>query len=180
MSGSIEPPEVQGTQAATRMPLAVVVERRATGNAWQPFDWRTVAVLPEESADLPWRQVAAGPGWERFAAGSLSVELFPGETAGYRETLASRQPVVFVVLRKKDAGDGVRPLLATVCPYEAQCYLESGEEIVDGVPMPPVLQAWVAAFVEAHPVAPFLKRQRQQRRREGEDCFRPFRRCGDD
>lgn len=160
----------------SRLPVGIVVERRVTGNPWQPESWRTVDVVPGGAAGENWRTVATGEGWERFFAGGLTIELFPGETAGYRETLSSRQPVVFVVLRKGEGERGVRPLLATVCPYEAQCYLDSGEEIVDGVPMAPPILAWVGAYVECnHVEQPFVKRQRQPKRREGESCFRPFR-----
>jgi hypothetical protein len=167
----------------SRLPVGIIVETRTTGNPWQPFSWRTVEVLPGISGAVGWRRVAAGPGWSRHYAGSLAIELFPRETAGYRETLSSRRPVVFVVLRKtgdtfdSDPVLAVAPLLATVCPYEAQAYLESGNEIVDGVPMPAEIADWVGAFIASHPPdQPLMKRQRSAKRRDVEACFRPFRR----
>lgn len=179
-----------GGRGPVRLGVGIVVERRATGNPWQPLAWRTLAVVADgaapggTAAGGGLQPVATGDGWSRYAAGGLVIELFPGETAGYRENLSSRQPVVFVVLRKDEAEPGVRPLLASVCPYEAQCYLDSGEEIVDGVPMPPAVLAWVAAFVDAHPPPPpFVKRQKREhqnreQRCDGDDGFRPFRHGG--
>ncbi len=56
----------------------------------------------------------------------------------------------------------VVPFLVTACPYEAESYIESGDEIVEGVPMPDVVLAWVEDFVEAHHVEePFKKRKRK-------------------
>ncbi len=50
--------------------------------------------------------------------------------------------------------------LVTVCPYEMQDYANTGEKIVEGVPMPDDLKAWVWDFVERHHVdEPFVKRR---------------------
>ena len=55
------------------------------------------------------------------------------------------------------------PFLVTVCPYEAESYTESGEEIVEGVPMPPEILGWVQAFVDTHHVdQPFKKRKQKK------------------
>ena len=49
--------------------------------------------------------------------------------------------------------------------YEAQDYLDSGEEIVEPVPMPDGLIAWIKDFTDTHFVEePFIKRKRDKKR----------------
>jgi len=56
-------------------------------------------------------------------------------------------------------------LLVTASPYQAQDYADSGEEIIEKVPMPPALLSWVAAFVEEfHEEETFIKRKRDKQR----------------
>lgn len=56
----------------------------------------------------------------------------------------------------------VIPLLATACPYEAESYTEDSEQIVEGVPMPPEIVAWIQDFVDQYHVdVPFKKRKRK-------------------
>jgi len=54
------------------------------------------------------------------------------------------------------------PMLATVSPHEAEGYTEDSEQIVEGVPMPPEMVAWVREFiVKNHVEEPFKKRKRK-------------------
>ena len=61
----------------------------------------------------------------------------------------------------------------TVCPYEAQDYLDSGEEIVEAVAMPEGVVAFVQAYIDEHHVdEPFYKRKRKGPRRPDESFVR--------
>ena len=94
-----------------------------------------------------------------------ALELHRGETEGYLVNLSQVPPVVFVVLRRGEAADEmeVEPFHATVCPYEAMGYVESGDEIVEGVPMPQEVQDWVREFVAVYHVdTPFIKRRNRR------------------
>ena len=51
----------------------------------------------------------------------------------------------------------------TASPYEAQDYLDSGEEIVEAVPAPEGLVAWISAFIQAHHVDEPFKKRKQSR-----------------
>ncbi len=152
-----------------RMSLGIVVERRDIDHPWQSSTWRTVAVVPGESDSAEWRELARGEGWVRYHAGTLPLEIFDRETEGYRYNLSNEVPVVYVVLRedededgRRDRPAGPRPFLATVCPYEAQSYLDGDEDMVETVPMPDAVAAWVGAFVRRHHVdEPFRKRRRR-------------------
>ena len=56
-------------------------------------------------------------------------------------------------------------LLATASPYETQDYLDSGEELVELVPMPEGLVALIRDFVaEHHHEEEFVKRRRDRER----------------
>lgn len=67
---------------------------------------------------------------------------------------------------REAAGDAPLDLvLVTVSPYEAQDYADSGEEIIEKVPMPPALRVWLQDFVDAnHHEEPFKKRKRDKKR----------------
>ncbi|HEX6143462.1 MAG TPA: DUF3305 domain-containing protein [Geminicoccaceae bacterium] len=155
-------------ERSASMPLGVVIERRALDNPWQQWRWRPVAVLPGAAVVEDWRELMRGGGWVRWHAATLPLVLHRKETEAYRANLSGRLPVIYVVLRKTapsaaTAGKEFKPFLVTASPYEAEGYLESGEEIVEGVAMPPVLLGWVQAFIDRHHVdEPFVKRKRKR------------------
>lgn len=144
------------------MSISVVIERRASNHPWQDQVWRPLGVLPRIAAERG-QVLASGDGWAHFYGGVLDLELFRGETEGYLANLSQPVPVVYVVLRRNDGPEGMEyePLLVTACPYEAMGYGGSGDEIVEGVPMPPYIVPWLREFVARHHVeVPFKKRKR--------------------
>lgn len=161
------------------MPLGVVLERRTSTNQWIDFDWRVVAVLPGAAEIDDWVELRSGTDengdWVQYHAGTLPLEIFRKETEGYKFNLTLEQPSVFIVLRESDDEDEVHdvyPFLVTVCPYEAQDYLDSSEEVVDNVAMPETIMAWLAEYIEQHYVEePFKKRKQKafDPRKEGFD-----------
>ncbi len=151
------------------LPLGVVLERRRMDNPWEEFEWRPVAVIPGAPARDPageWLVLGQGEGWIRYHSGTLPLELFRRETEGYKVNLTHDPPRLFVVLRggeDADCGHDVVPFLVTAWPYEAQDYLDSGEEIVEPVAMPAEVIAFVQAYIERHHVdEPFHKRKRKR------------------
>jgi Protein of unknown function (DUF3305) len=146
------------------MPVSVVIERRATDNQWDDHLWRPVGVLPR--ADLErGKLMAEGEGWTQYYGGVLDIELFRGETDGYRTNLSQDSPSVYVVLRRDADAEGLEfePFMATVCPYEAMSYSEGNDDVVEGVPMPPEVMEWLREFVTLHHVdKPFVKRKNRR------------------
>ena len=73
-------------------------------------------------------------------------------------------PIVYIVLRYGDeVGGGIVPFLAAVCPFEAQNYLDGDEDLVEPVPMPDVVAAWVDdSVVKYHVDEPRYKRKRER------------------
>ncbi|WP_119461917.1 DUF3305 domain-containing protein [Rhodospirillaceae bacterium SYSU D60014] len=153
------------------MRVGVVVERRKIDHPWQEYAWRPVAVVPGAPSTDGWRLLHEEGERARYLAGGLSIELFPGETGGYRHNLSQKVPVVFVILRSGDdeSGPPFKPFHTTVCPYEAEEYLDGGDDTVEAVPMPEAIAAWVGAYVAAyHRDVPFKKRKRKPHRARGD------------
>lgn len=151
------------------MSVSVVIERRATDNQWDDHLWRPVGVLPRTDLERG-KLLAEGEGWTQYYGGDLNIELFRGETDGYRTNLSQDPPVVYVVLRRTAGGEELEfePFMATVCPYEAMNYSEGNDDVVEGVPMPPDVMDWLREFVAAHHVdKPFVKRK-NKRHKNGE------------
>lgn len=145
--------------------VGIVVERREIDNPWADHTWAPVAVIPGAAPlDDPndWLPLRSGKGWQHFLIGALEIELFRRETEGYKINLSNPMPYIYVVIKRGTEADepDVLPFLATVCPYEAEHYTEGDDEIVEGVPMPDEIAAWVQQFVDTHHVdEPFKKRR---------------------
>ena len=151
------------------LPLGIVVERRDLDNRWKPHAWLPVAVIAGAGPMSPegaWRELRRGEGWVQFHAGTLPLELFPKETEGYKLNLSQQPPCLYIVLRASDDADVAHeavPFLVTVSPYEAQDYLDVGDDIVEPVAMPEMVFAFVQDFVERHHVdEQFHKRKRKK------------------
>jgi Protein of unknown function (DUF3305) len=162
------------------LPLGVVIERRKVDHPWKDHDWRPVGVIPG-APDLDpsgeWTVLREGEGWVRYHAGTLALQLFRAETESYRINLSQEPPRIFVVLRSNSDADiahDLLPFLVTASPFEAQHYLDSGEEIVEVVTMPPEVLALVSDFVETHHVEEaFIKRKRKGVKGKDEPFSRP-------
>ena len=144
------------------MQLGVVVERRDIDSPWQDHVWRPVAVIPGAPEVDQWKVVNRGQGWIQYHAATLSLELHRKETEAYIHNLASRPPVIYVVLRQDEQADEheVEPFVVTASPAESQDFLDAGDDIVEAVPMPEAVVALVQAFVDAHHVEePHYKRK---------------------
>ena len=71
-----------------------------------------------------------------------------------------------MVLRNTE--DGARVQLVTAAPDQAQAMSESGEDVVDSLPMPESIRAWVEMFCACHPPdEPLRKRKRDTMDAEG-------------
>ncbi len=153
--------------SAASVPLGIVIRRSPGVTRWARWTWKVVGVLPGAGA-ADWRELRREADVVEYHAATVSMELWTSDTEAYRTALSARVPAVWVVLRgaaDADAGKDLEVLLATASPFEAQDYLDSGEEIVEQVPMPEGLAAFVRDFVERHHEdEEFVKRRRGERR----------------
>ncbi|MFQ6547961.1 DUF3305 domain-containing protein [Aestuariibius sp. 2305UL40-4] len=138
--------------------------RRLPGvTRWAKWSWRAVAVLPG-AAPSDWKVLRKDGDAVEFHAATVPMELYRTDTEAYLHELQAESPSIYVVMRQ---GTAERPeiLLATASPYEGQDYCDSGEELVERVPMPSALRAMVERFVaEHHEEEEFVKRKRDKKR----------------
>jgi hypothetical protein len=143
--------------------VGVIAEWQEVDNPWCDHRWRVTSLLPGPAAVPPWTLLGAEPGVRRYFAGNAMVELYPLETDTLRHNIEGPQPAVYVFLRATDAAPGVALLGATVCAGEAQAHVDTGSDLVESMPMPDDLHAWIADFVARHHVErPAYKRQRDR------------------
>jgi len=157
------------------MSVSVVIERRSATGPWQEDLWRPIGVLANAAAGARGSLLAEGEGWAQFQGGMLDLEMFRGETESYLTNLSQDPPRVFVVLRRTESDNGLAfvPFMATVSPYEAMGYDEGNDDVVEGVPMPPEVVAWVQDFVARHHVDVPFKKRKNRRREDARDGARP-------
>lgn len=146
-----------------RIPVGVVVERRKADSPWVDFVWCGVAVLPDEPDTKPWTVLRERDGTTLFYAGSATVDLYPSETARYRDNLASGSPSIWTVL---SPAEGVWPYsvaAATADPAEGEAFTGAGANLVEAVSMPEMLREAIESFIAEHHVErEFFKRERRR------------------
>ncbi|MCV3273095.1 DUF3305 domain-containing protein [Roseobacter sinensis] len=148
--------------------LGVVIRRSPGVTPWAKWSWRATAVLPGAGA-ASWKLLREDAGVSEYHASTHDLWLYVSDSEAYAHELQAASPSVYVILRDVEApADGEMPLhvlTVTASPYEAQDYSDSGEEIVERVPMPPAVLEWVTRFVdEHHRETPFVKRRRDKLR----------------
>ncbi|MCP5086994.1 MAG: DUF3305 domain-containing protein [Rhodobacteraceae bacterium] len=149
------------------MPLGIVIRKTPGVTRWSKWSWKVVGVLPG-AGPAEWRVLRTEGDAIEYHATTTELELFHTDTEAYLNSLSAQVPAVYVVLRDADGPDALEEisvLLATASPYEAQDYMDTGEEIVEQVPMPEGLVAWVRDFAQAHHEDEvFVKRKRDKKR----------------
>lgn len=158
--------QARGDQARSeRLRVGVVLERRPLAHRWASESWRVVEVLPDGAvvAPLPpWSLMSEDGSRQRYYAGDLELELFRSDTEGYRDNLTSARPTLWIVLRR-GGPQGMMLHAATVDPREVETHSDAGDDLIEPVPLPPEVGAWVQAFVARHHVErPFWKRRRDR------------------
>jgi len=153
--------------ALVTLPLGIVIRKSPGVTRWSRWVWQAVAVLPG-AADADWRELRREGEVVEYHAATVPLELWRASTEDYLTGLSARVPSIAVVMRQTsdpDAAQEIEVLLATASPYEAQDYMDSGEEIVELVPMPEGLAAIIRDFVDQHHHhQKFIKRKRDKKR----------------
>ena len=147
------------------MALGVIVEKRKVDHQWLDWSWRPVDIIPEAGPASEWREIGSGDGWTRYHAATVPLTLYFSDTEAYLFNLADRVPSVYIILRDEDDEDAnwpVRVHLATVSPFEALQFEDSGEDVIERVPMTAEMIDWLRAFIEFHHEdEAFVKRKRK-------------------
>jgi hypothetical protein len=133
--------------------VAVIMERRVLANRWQSEVWAPAGVIPDSSTgdrgtgDAAPRLLAEDATCAQWLHPGFEIRLYRDEAEGYYLNMSTPTPFVFVAWRTED-GRAV-PDAVTVSYHEAARMMDGGAQ-VDGVPMPPEMAGWVAAFAAEH------------------------------
>ncbi|SDW51492.1 Protein of unknown function [Ruegeria halocynthiae] len=154
-------------KAASQIEMSVgVVVRKTPGvTRWVQWNWRAVAVLPG-AGPADWQELRREGEAVEYHAATLPLTLWRDETEAYMVNLADGQPSIYLVLRDELKGDQpLEAVLVTASPFEGQDYADTGEEIVEKIPMTEGLIAWVRDFtLQHHKDEVFVKRRRDKKR----------------
>ena len=145
------------------MPVGIVLRRRPGVTRWAAWSWAAVDVLPG-AGDADWRVLREEGEVTDFHAATPVIELHGTDTEGYVHGLMAQVPSIYVILREADGAHPLEVVLATVSPYEAQDYADSGEEIIEKITMPEPVLAWVEDFVAAHHHEEVFKKRKRDRK----------------
>lgn len=147
------------------MPLGIVVQRTPGVTKWKKWNWKAVAVLPGAN-DAEWTEMRRYNAAIEYHAATPFLELHGSDTEAYRVALSDYPPCVYVVMEESDIDDeNPNIILVTASPFEAQDYCDTGEELVEKVPMPHGLVAWIREFVERHHEEEIFKKRKRDRQR---------------
>ena len=156
------------SERSQSLPLGVVVRCQPGVTRWAKWVWRPVAVIPG-APPADWRELRREGETVDYHAATVDLTVWRTDTAAYRVALANDPPSVYAVLRP-----GSRPerpwevFGVTASAFEAQDHGDSGEDLVEPVPMPAALVAWLSEFVQRHHVEqPFVKRKRDRVKVDG-------------
>lgn len=155
------------SQISISIPLGIVIRRTPGVTRWAKWTWKVIAVLPG-AGPADWQELRRDGETADYHAATVELVLYRTDTEAYLTGISTREPSVFVVLREADDPDSsheFQVLLATVSPYDAQDYADSGEEIVEKVAMPDGLIDWIRGFIDLHyQEEAFVKRRRDKHR----------------
>lgn len=160
--------EAQAEDRMARLPVGVILRRTPGVTRWARWAWRAVAVVPGAGPGN-WTELRRDGETVEYHAATVPLELYRTDTEGYLVALNGNPPSVFVIMRRVPGDPDGRPevLKITASAYEAQDYTDNGEDIVEPVPMPEGLEAWVGDFCARHHVEEeFVKRKRQPHRQK--------------
>tara|TARA_R110000868_G_scaffold47692_5_gene155970 strand:+ start:596 stop:1105 length:510 start_codon:yes stop_codon:yes gene_type:complete len=137
---------------------------------WARDIWKPVAVIPG-APEAFWKEMVREGEVVDYHAGTVTMELFRADAEGYLVSLNMAAPSVWIVMDRdvsSQSPSGWVVSTVTASAHEALDALDSGESIVEAVPIPESLAAWIMEFVDMHYIEePFKKRRRDEVRVDG-------------
>ncbi|WP_286221614.1 DUF3305 domain-containing protein [Marinobacter apostichopi] len=150
--------------------VGAVVRRSPGVTRWAQEIWKPVAVIPG-APEAFWKEMVREGEVIDYHAGTVCMELFRADVESYLVSLNMTVPSVWIIMDRDDTNrspSGWFVSTITASAFEALDALDSGESIVEPVPVPESLAAWIKEFVDLHYIEePFKKRQRDKHRIDG-------------
>ncbi len=150
--------------------IGAVVRRSPGVTRWARHIWKPVAVIPG-APEAFWKELVREGEVVDFHAGTVTMDLFRADVEGYLVSLNMSSPSVWIILDRDQTSQspsGWVVSTVTASAHEALDALDSGESIVEPVPIPESLAAWIKEFIDMHYIEePFKKRRRDEIRVDG-------------
>ncbi|MBQ0833385.1 DUF3305 domain-containing protein [Marinobacter sp.] len=150
--------------------VGVVVRRSPGVTRWARDIWKPVAVIPG-APEAFWKEMVREGEVVDYHAGTVTMELFRADVEGYLVSLNMAAPSVWVVMDRdvtSQSPSGWVVSTVTASAHDALDALDSSESIVEAVPIPESLAAWIMEFIDMHYIEePFKKRRRDEIRVDG-------------
>lgn len=145
------------------IPVGVVVQRTKAESRWIDYVWRPVCVLPGIPEAAPWTRLTDEGDVATFYIGAAEIELYASDTTQYRDNLFAKSPALWVTLRPTGSEPPYQLLAVTADIAEGEAMTETGNDIVEPVPMPDEIADALAQFITEHHVERiFYKRKRDR------------------
>lgn len=145
--------------------VGAVVRRTPGVTQWARDIWKPVAVIPGAPEEY-WKEMVREGEVVDYHAGTVMMELFRADVESYLVSLNMKVPSIWVIMDRDETDrspSGWFVSAITASAYEAQDALDSGESIVEPVPIPESLAAWIKEFIDMHYIEePFKKRRRNK------------------
>jgi len=152
--------------------VGAVVRRSPGVTRWAKHIWKPVAVIPG-APEAFWKEMVREGEVVDYHAGTVTMELFRADVEGYLVSLNMATPSVWIIMDRDVTGQspsGWAVSTVTASAHEALDALDSGESIVEAVPIPESLAAWIKEFIDMHYIEePFKKRRRDEVRVDGQE-----------
>ncbi|MFC7294929.1 DUF3305 domain-containing protein [Marinobacter aromaticivorans] len=150
--------------------VGAVVRRSPGVTRWVRDIWKPVAVIPG-APEAFWKEMVREGEVIDYHAGTVTMELFRADVEGYLVSLNMAAPSVWVIMDRdvtSQSPSGWVVSTVTASAHEALDALDSGESLVEAVPIPESLAAWIKEFIDMHYIEePFKKRRRDEIRVDG-------------
>ncbi|QDY69798.1 DUF3305 domain-containing protein [Qingshengfaniella alkalisoli] len=153
-------------QRETSLPVGVIVEKRRSNHPWMDWGWKPVEVFHALDLSLArWTVMHSADDLTRYYAGFTTVALHRKDSEALRLNLMLNTPEIYVALAPQTDEPGFPWKLkgVTASSYDAQDWLDGDSLLVEKLPMPDPVAAFIQAFVEHHHIdMPFKKRKRDR------------------
>src|SRR6056297_1150435 len=150
--------------------VGAVVRRSLGVTQWAREVWKPVAVIPG-APEAFWKELMREGEIVDYHAGTVAMELFRADVEGYLVSLNMAVPSIWVIMDRdvtSQSPSGWVISTVTASAHEALDALDSGESIVEAVPIPESMAAWIKEFIDMHYIEePFKKRRRDEVRVDG-------------
>jgi hypothetical protein len=150
--------------------VGAVVRRSPGVTRWVKEIWKPVAVIPG-APDAFWKELIREENVVDYHAGTVTMELFRADVEGYLVSLNMAVPSIWIIMDRdvtSQSPSGWVLSTITASAHEALDALDSGESIVEAVPIPESMAAWIKEFIDMHYIEePFKKRRRDEVRVDG-------------